>query len=129
MRIVNWHPEIITEEIEKRAMDRLEKAAEDAAAIARRNFPLDEPPPVVGRNRKKSWMPMSKGDLLKSVRVRRLKGDPKLNIRVYAGGRWKDAPFYAHMIEYGTAKMGARPFMRRALSQSKQNILNIMENG
>lgn len=129
MRIKNWNPEIVTEEIEKRAMDRLEKAAENVAVIARRKFPLGAPPPVVGSNKKKPWMPMSKGDLLKSIRVRRLKGDPKLNIRVYAGGRWKGAPFYAHMIEYGTSKMGARPFLRPALHQSRASILDTVENG
>jgi len=72
---------------------------------------------------------MSKGDLQKSIRVKRLPGDPKLNIRVYAGGRWKGAPFYAHMIEYGTVKMGARPFMRPALNGSKASVMSIMENG
>ncbi len=129
MRVANWAPEKITAEIEKRAMDRLEKAGELAAAKARQKFPLGAPPPVGTRKSKSAWMPMSKGDLLKSIRVTRLPGDPKLNIRVYAGGRWKGAPFYARMIEYGTIKMGARPFLRPALNQSKAAIMSIMENG
>lgn len=129
MRVVNWAPEKITAEVEKKAMDRLEKAGEVVAAKARQKFPLGAPPPTVSRKSKKPWMPMSKGDLEKSIRVKRLPGDPKLNIRVYAGGRWKGAPFYAHMIEFGTAKMGARPFLRPALNSSKSSIKSIMENG
>jgi HK97 gp10 family phage protein len=123
MRVVDWSPEKITAEVEKKAMDRLEKAGEVVAARARAKFPLGAPPGSKG------WVPMSKGELLKSIRVTRLKGDPKLNIRVYAGGRWKGAPFYAHMIEYGTIKMGARPFMRPALNGSKSAVMGIMENG
>ncbi len=129
MRVVNWSPEKITTEIEKKAMDRLEKAGELVAVRARQKFPLGAPPPTGNRKSPKPWMPMSKGDLLKSIRVKRLKGDPKLNIRVYAGGRWKGAPFYAHMIEYGTIKLGARPFMRPALNGSKSAVMSIMENG
>lgn len=129
MRVVNWAPDKITAEVEKRAMDRLEKAGEMVAAKARQKFPLGAPPPVGTRKGKKPWMPMSKGDLLRSIRVRRLKGDPVLNVRVYAGSREKDGPFYAHMIEYGTIKLGARPFLRPAINGSKSAIMDIMEGG
>ena len=113
----------------KEITTRLEKAGEVVAARARQKFPLGAPPSIIGRKSKKSWIPISKGDLLKSIRTKRLDGDPKLNIRVYAGGRWKGAPFYAHMIEYGTIKMGARPFMRPAINGSKSAVMSIMENG
>lgn len=127
---VKWNPiGSITAEIEKRAMDRLAKAGEVVAAKARALFPLGAPPPMPNRKSKEPWKPMSKGDLQKSIRVKRLDGDPKLNIRVYAGGRWKGAPFYAHMIEFGTVKLGARPFLRPALNSSKAAIKNIAENG
>jgi HK97 gp10 family phage protein len=129
MRVENWNPGPVTAEIEKRAMDRLEKAGEYVAERARQKFPLGAPPPVTGRKSKKPWMPMSKGDLQKSIRVRRLDGDPHLDIRVIAGSREKNGPFYAHMIERGTIKMGARPFMRPALNGAKSEIMKIMENG
>ena len=130
MRIANWNPGPITAEVEKTAMDRLEKAGEFVAARARQKFPLKEPPPpTAGRKSKKPWKPMSKGDLQRSIRVHRLKGDPKLDIRVIAGSRDKGGPFYAHMIEYGTIKLGARPFMRPALNESKAAIMKIMEDG
>lgn len=129
MRVANWYPDKITAEIEKKAMDRLEKAAGYVAEKARQLFPLGEPPPMGNRKSKKPWVPMSKGDLKKSIRTHRIKGDPKLDVRVIAGSREKDGPFYAHMIELGTVKMGKRPFLRPALHKSKETIMRIMENG
>lgn len=111
MRVENWHPENITTEIENKAMDRLEKAGELVAYRARQNVPVKS------------------GKLRDTIRVVRLKGDPKLNVRVYAGNRIKDGAFYAHMVEYGTVKMSARPFMRNALSAAKGWIKQIVENG
>jgi len=111
MRVVDWAPERITAEIEKKAMDRLEKAAEYVADAARSRVPVDT------------------GRLRDTIRVTRLKGDPKLDIRVYAGSREKGGAFYAHMIEYGTVKMKAKPFLRPALNQAKSVIMGIMENG
>jgi len=111
MARVEWHPEQITAEIEKKAMDRLEKAGEVVAAKAR------------------SLVPVKTGKLKDTIRVVRLKGDPKLNIRVYAGNRIKGGAFYAHMVEYGTVKTKAKPFMRPALNGSKGDTMNIMENG
>jgi HK97 gp10 family phage protein len=111
MRIANWNPNKITAEIEKKAMDRLEKAGEVVASRAR------------------GIVPVKSGKLKASIRVTRLKGDPKQNIRVYAGNRQKDGPFYAHMVEYGTVKMKARPFLRPAINASKSSIKAIMENG
>lgn len=131
VRVINWNPGKITAEIEKKAMDRLEKAGDLVAARARTNFPLTEPPLLPGRKTKKPWQPMSRGELRKTIRTTRLKDDPKLNIRVYAGSRQKGGggAFYAHMVEYGTVKMGARPFLRNALNASKSQILAIVENG
>ena len=111
MKIKDWAPQRITEQIEKRAMDRLAKAAEGIAARAKGRVPVDT------------------GKLRDSIRVTRLPGDPKLNVRVYSGGRWKGAPFYAHMIEYGTSKMAAKPFLRPSLNESKGNIMSTLENG
>ena len=120
MRVSNWAPEKITAEIENRAMDRLEKAGEAVA------------------NRARGIVPVGTGLLKSTIRVTRLKGDPKLNIRVYAGNRVQGGSskkgaargaFYAHMVEYGTVKMKARPFLRPALNASKGEIKNTVENG
>jgi HK97 gp10 family phage protein len=111
MRIKNWHPEEITIEIEKRAMDRLEKAGELVAARARGDVPVRT------------------GKLKDTIRVIRLKGDPKQDVRVYAGNRIKGGAYYAYMVERGTKKMAAHPFLRPALNQSRNEIKAIVENG
>lgn len=111
---IQWNPELVTVEIEKRAMDRLEKAGELIAEHARNKVPVDT------------------GRLRDSIRVRRLKGDPKQNIRVYAGNRKRreqGGAFYAHMVEYGTVKMPAKPFLRPALNEVKGRIKGIVQNG
>jgi HK97 gp10 family phage protein len=105
---VEWNPEVITAQAEKFIMDRLEVAGEQIAADARQRVPVKS------------------GKLKDSIRVTRLKGDPKLNIRVYAGNRLKDGPFYAHMVEYGTVKMTARPFLRPALNAIKGKLESII---
>jgi HK97 gp10 family phage protein len=129
VRVENWNPEKITAEIEKKAMDRLERAAGIVAASARQKVPFGEgrPPYKSG----KAWTERIPGTLQASIRVVRLKGDPKLNIRVYAGARQSDklTAYYAHMVEMGTVKMRARPFLRPALNENKASIKNIMENG
>lgn len=111
---VEWRPEQITAEIEKTAMDRLETAAGYVMGRARQNVPVDS------------------GRLRDSIRVVRLKGDPRLNVRVYAGNRKKreeGGAFYAHMIEFGTVKMTAKPFLRPAFNECKGRIKDIVQNG
>jgi len=121
MRVENWYPEKITAEIEKKAMDRLEKAAESVASRARGLVPVGKD--VAGKGK---WSKREAGALKKSIRVVRLKGDPKMNVRVYAGNR---DVFYARFVEYGTVKMKARPFLRPALNASKASIKATVENG
>jgi len=104
----DWAPAMITEQIEKKAMDGLEDACERIA------------------NRARSLCPVDTGKLKATIRVRRLKGDPFLNVRVYAGNRDKGGAFYAHMVEYGTVKMGKKAFLRPALDAMKSNIINII---
>jgi HK97 gp10 family phage protein len=120
---VSWNPDVITAEIEKEAMDRLEKAAEGIASKARSLVPVGKDVPA-GKGK---WSKREAGALRKTIRVVRLKGDPKLNIRVYAGN--KGEVFYARFVEYGTVHMKARPFIRPALNSSKAEILSTVENG
>ena len=122
MRIENWCPEKITAEIEKRAMDRLAKAGEIIAAHARGLVRIGKNVP----QGKGKWSKREAGALKRSIRMTRLAGDPKMNIRVYAGS--KDV-YYARFVEYGTAKMSAKPFLRPALTASKGSIKQTVENG
>lgn len=50
------------------------------------------------------------------VSVYRGKEDKKNNVDAY----------YAHMVEYGSVKMAARPFMRPAFEVQKENVTRIM---
>jgi HK97 gp10 family phage protein len=121
MRVAGWGAGVaITKEIEGRAMDRLETAAGHIRDAARSNVPVNT------------------GTLRDTIRVVRLKDDPKLDVRIYAGSRITGGAmkkgadrgaFYAHMVEYGTVKMKARPYMRPALSAVKGRIKGIVENG
>jgi HK97 gp10 family phage protein len=124
---IDWHPEQITAEIEKLAMDRLEKAGEVIAASARQKVPVgkDRPP---YRTRNIKWSARKAGALKNSIRVVRLKGDPKMNIRVYAGSK---EVFYARWVEYGSVhnQTPRKPFLRPALNESKSSIVGTMENG
>lgn len=129
MRVVNWSPERITAEIEKKAMDRLAKAGEIVAAKARGIVRIGLP-----RHRYrngKAWTERVPGTLMRSIRVTRLHGDPKQNIRVYAGAKQSDklTAYYAHMVEKGTINMAALPYLRPALNVSKAAIMAIMEKG
>ncbi len=113
----DWAPAVITAEIEKKAMDGLEKVCEQIADRARSLCPVDT------------------GALKSTIRVRRLKGDPYLDVRVYAGSRVAGGgskkgadrgAFYAHMVEYGTVKMAKKPFLRPALDSVKGNVISII---
>ena len=115
----DWAPAVITAEIENKAMNGLEKACEQIADRARSLCPVDT------------------GTLRDTIRVRRLSGDPYLDVRVYAGSRIagggakkgaERGAFYAHIIEFGSVKMSKKPFLRPALDSVKGNILSIITN-
>ena len=43
-------------------------------------------------------------------------------------GRAKLSAFYAHFVEYGTKKMGAKPFMRPATARAKGYMKEVLES-
>ena len=122
MRVSNWQPQRFDGEIIGAAMDRLERAAEVVATDARRRAPVGVNVPA-GQGK---WSGREAGALKKSIRVVRLHGDKRRNIRVYAGSK---QVFYARFVEYGTSKMSARPFLRPALNSSKGKIQSILREG
>jgi len=124
----DWAPAMITAKFEKQAMDGLEKACDQIASAARSLCPTGEPRQMYKGGA--AWTERVPGTLRNSIRVRRLSGDPFLNVRVYAGARQHDflTAYYAHMVEFGTAKMRKRPFLRPALDSVKGNIISIITN-
>ncbi len=121
MRVANWNPTKADPEIIHAAMERLEQVGELIAEEARRRCPVG-----VDVKSARKWGARVAGALRDSIRVVRLHGDPRRNIRVYAGSR---EVFYASFVEYGTAKMRARPFLRQAVAASKAAARSILLNG
>ena len=117
---VEWHPEELTAAVEKHMMDRLEVAAEQIASRARQLVPIGKDVP----QGKGKWSKRESGALKRTIRVVRLKGDPKQNVRVYAGN--SGDVYYAGFVEYGTVKMKAKPFLRPALNEIKSRIEEII---
>ncbi len=115
MRLANWNPDLASDQEVKNAMDILEMAAEAVADKARSLVPVGKD---IAQGKGK-WSKREAGALKKSIRVVRLKGDPKLNIRVYAGSR---EVFYARFPEYGTVKMLAKPYLRPSMGAAKPII-------
>ena len=124
MRVEYLDLDLANSEIEKKAMDRLEAAANIVAEAARALAPVGKSRP--GKVGGKDWTERETGALRDSIRVVRLKGDPKLNVRVYAGSQ---KVFYARFVEYGTVKMKAKPFLRPAFNASKSRMKSIIEGG
>jgi hypothetical protein len=130
MRVTNWNPGVVTAEIEKRAMDRLETAAGMIVGRARMKFPLGKPDNLPGRKTKEPWRSMDTGKMRNTIRTVRLKGDPKLDVRVYMGNRDKvNGQYWAHILELGSVKLAARPTLRPALSEVRGRIREIVQNG
>jgi HK97 gp10 family phage protein len=67
--------------------------------------------------RARSLVPVNTGELRKSIKVRARKNKRTGFVNVYlaAGGRRKGDPFYAHMVEFGTAPHEIRPKGKRSL--------------
>jgi HK97 gp10 family phage protein len=125
MRVANWNPKRGDSEIIRAAMDRLEMAANLIADRARQKCPVGKVLRPRSKNGKE-WSEREPGALKKSIRVVRLHGDPRLNIRIYAGSH---KVFYARFVEMGTSKMAARPFLRPALNGSRGEARQILLNG
>ena len=122
MRVSNWNPQKAEPEIIHAAMDRLEQVGELIAAKARVRCPVGIDIPA-GKGK---WSGRDAGALKRSIRVVRLRGDVRRNVRVYAGSK---KVFYARFVEYGTKKMRARSYLRSALNASKAEAKNILLNG
>ena len=121
---------VIEERIEKNLMDRCEAAAELIATRARQLCPVGttrRPPYKNGQ----PWTAREPGTLRGSIRVTRLKGDPNLDVRVYAGARGKTTDgYYARWVEYSSVhNKTKKPFLRPAAKEIGKNIETIMTSG
>ena len=120
---------VVSDTIEKNLMDRCEVAAEMIATRARQLCPVGttrRPPYKNGQ----PWSAREPGTLRNSIRVTRLKGDPNLDVRVYAGARGKtNDGYYARWVEYGSVHNKKKAFLRPAVKEIGKNIETIMTSG
>jgi HK97 gp10 family phage protein len=117
MRVSNWKPQQFDGQFIAASMERLERAAEVIAAKARQRVPVGTVTRSAGSG--KYWMEREPGSLKRSIRVVKKNDGTSRNVRVYAGNK---KVFYARLVEYGSIKKGARPFLRPALNSSKAEI-------
>lgn len=56
-------------------------------------------------------------------------GDTKTNRRKGRAGKsyWTDKAYYGHMVEFGTRKMPAQPFLRPALETQKEQTVAVVK--
>lgn len=121
---VEWNPGPITQEVEAAAMDRLEEIMNRVADKARAHCPVG----TISRPQRpgsKYWTERVPGTLRNSIRVRRLKGDPNLDVRVYAGN---ERAYYAGFVEHGTVKTKAKPFLRPAMNGASSAAAELLES-
>ena len=145
MRVANWKAKEVFSQIREEAIAAVIGVMDDVAAAAKARCPVgtvtrsgDTVMKVVsftpqrGRGKgqpvsfmAKQWTGREPGSLRDSIR-RVLKPDRPGNVRVYAGNA---KVFYAHMVEYGTKKMGPRPFMRFAFREKTGELIAKIEKG
>ena len=116
MRVARWNMKEADLMLRANTMERLQEIGERAATIARSKVPVGKDVP----QGKGKWSKREAGALKKSIRVVRLHGDPKMNVRIYAGNK---EVFYARFPEYGTVKMKATPYLRPAVNAVKRELI------
>lgn len=77
----------------------------------------------------KELVPVATGRLKKSLGKRFRKPASKFGKTIYKVGAMiskKHPAYHAHLVEYGTSKMPAQPFMRPAFDMMKETALSTM---
>jgi len=81
----------------------------------------------------KTKVPIDKGILKKAIKIKKRKPNNINFIKFQIGISMKNYgpkvkdPFYSHMVEFGTSKMTAQPFMRPALEEEAEDVIRIVE--
>ena len=85
----------------------------------------------VVRDKARQNVPKDTGNLQKSIITSGAKVSGKIAFRVSLKQRKtknsKD-PYYGRFVEFGTSKMPAKPFMRPALDESENEVLDVVVN-
>jgi hypothetical protein len=126
MRIENWNPNVMDQEFEGVAIERLVEAAEVVANSARLKCPVGSvtrPMYKKGKYAGMPWTSRDAGRLRASIRVVRKRGKEgialsrKRDVRIYAGHY---LAWYAKIVEF------YKPYLRPALWDSLSQIRSIL---
>jgi hypothetical protein len=145
MRIQGWRGREVFAEIAEQALQNANALMDDVVLAARRRCPIGTITregkfaganisftPQTGRNKgrrvqfrtERRWMGRAPGDLQRTIR--RVTKPKTGNIRVYAGNF---KVYWAYMVERGTAKTAAQPFLRPAFHAAKTVVTRFIQNG
>lgn len=151
MRVENWHAKEIFDQIKENAIEAVNEVVDDEVAMAKSDCPVGTitregkwktatvsfTPTTrnrrnipIGKRKQVSFQAQQftgryPGMLRDTIR-RVNKPERPGNVRCYAGSKKVN---YAHFVEYGTAKMTAKPFMRPAFQTVKNTVLSRIEKG
>lgn len=149
MRIGNWKAQGIFEQIVSLAQEQSNYIMDKVVIVAKQKCPIlkdlsQERPdgwahaevsftPKTGHNKgtlvkfstDKRWTGRRQGDLQQTIRRVNNAYNPG-NVRVYAGNF---KIYYAYMVEKGTIKTPAQPFLRPAFNQIKQTAIADIQRG
>lgn len=98
------HSEEVLQRIDKRFVMALKERAPEIESRAKTEVPVDE------------------GDLQKSIEVE--VDEYKGELYLKSGG---PGARHSHLIEYGTVKMEANPFMRRTISKTRRKTTQVVK--
>ena len=145
MRIENWRGKEVFNQIAEQALENANLFMDDVVANAKARCPVGTITregkwasasvmftPKTGRSKgqlvsfdtDKRWMGRTPGDLKNSIR--RVTKSRTGNIRVYAGNF---KVYWAFMVEHGTSKMAAKPFLRPTFEVAKGIAARFIQNG
>lgn len=144
MRVAGWHSKEVFQGIMDEALKNANDVMDDVVQAAKSRCPVS---PIVraeghklatisftpksGRGKNKpvsfkarQYQGRRPGQLRDTIRRTNKPGSG--NVRVYAGS---GKAYYAHMVERGTSKTAAQPFLRPAFEEKKNSVLAKIKNG
>jgi len=126
MAELNWFSKELLVHVEVTARKNISKGLQLIKASAKAKCPVgveEKEIAKTGKNAGKPWTSRKPGTLKKSIRTRMSK--KKLSGQVIAGGRSSSdlTAYYAHIVERGSSKTPARPFMRPALEENFETVM------
>lgn len=146
MRVANWNSQNVFSQIKTIAWENGRRLMDEVTAQAQRQCPVSPIvrlpgkfasarvsfTPKTGRNKgkpvsfgtQKRWTGRFPGQLRGTIR--RVEKGGSGNIRVYAGNF---KVYYAHMVERGTIRTMAQPFLRPAFQVAKAKAVETIKKG